>query len=143
MTRPRTVASELLDVLLLTTRAFRRQLRRVRPPIEITQWALLKRIAEGPSTMSALARHNATSLPTISKSVGMLVRRGWVERSADLSDRRQMRVRLTAGGRRLLGTIRGNSEEVIAGRVAALTQEERNRLMSSLTRLTEVLAEEE
>ena len=42
----------------------------------------LMRIGAGPCTMSDLARHQAVSLPTISRSVDMLVRRGWVERGA-------------------------------------------------------------
>jgi DNA-binding MarR family transcriptional regulator len=48
--------------------------------------------------MSALARHLAVSLPTVSKSVDMLVRRGWLERWVDKHDRRHTMVRLTPEG---------------------------------------------
>ena len=47
---------------------------------------ILMRISAGPCTMSELARFQAVSLPTISKSVDMLVRRiGFehIDRSAD------------------------------------------------------------
>src|SRR5262249_54071825 len=120
-------------------RAIRVEFRRVRQPIETTQWALLKRIKDGPCTISDLARHNQTSLPTISKSVDMLVRRDLVERWVDKSDRRQTLVRLTPGGRRQLRECRRVSERALAAKLATLTSAERARLVTSLDLLTHVL----
>ena len=63
-------------------------MRRSGRPIEPTQWATLRVIAAGPWTMSELARRKTVSLPTMSKSVEMLARREWVERSVGEADRR-------------------------------------------------------
>jgi len=95
-------SSELLDVVNLVTQMFWADLRRSDQPIELTQWATLRRISRGPCTMSDLARHKGVGLPTISKSVDMLVRKGWVERWIDKTDRRQTLVRLTSAGKKVL-----------------------------------------
>ena len=90
--------------------------------------------------MSELARHQAVSLPTISKSVDMLVRRGWVERGAGKSDRRQSMVRLTPRGRRVLADIQQRAERHVAETLAPLTLPERAQLVSALRMLTGVLS---
>ena len=62
----------------LVTQAFWAELRRSGETVEISQWSTLKRIDRSPCTMSELARYKGVGLPTISKSVDMLVRRGLV-----------------------------------------------------------------
>ena len=93
----RTGAAELLDVVSLVTQAVWTDLRRSGAAIEATQWTTLRLLAPAPCTMSELARHKAVSLPTVSRSVDMLVRRGWVERCVDDSDRRQTLANQAAG----------------------------------------------
>src|SRR4029077_16205658 len=90
--QPQSAARELLHVVMLVMRTVAAEMRRSRRPLAPTQMGSLMRIAAGPCTMSVVARHQAVSLPTISKSVGMLVRRGWLERCADKHDRRQSMV---------------------------------------------------
>jgi len=127
-----TGAAELLDVVSLVTQAVWTDLRRSGAAIEPTQWATLRMLSAGPCTMSELARHKAVSLPTMSRSVDMLVRRGWVERCVDDSDRRQTLVRLTAAGLRLLADCRRRFEDLIAAKLAALSDDQRARLTTSL-----------
>ena len=118
---PKTSTSELVDVVYLVMQAIWADMRRSRRAIEPSQWATLRRIARGPCTMSELARHKGVSLPTISKSVDMLVRRGWVERFVDDTDRRQTLVRLTAGGRRVLAECRRRVELRLDEKLATLS----------------------
>lgn len=139
MTRTRLVASELLDVIVLAMRTVRREMRRARPPIETSQWVLLRKIAEGASTVSDLARHSGTSLPTMSKSVDMLVRRGWVARGPHASDRRQTLVELTLQGRRVIRDYRARFEMALAAELSELSQAERDQAMAGLTRLAAAL----
>ena len=141
MPRSRHQASaELVDVVNLVTQLFWADLRRSNQPIELTQWATLRRISRSPCTMSALARHKGVGLPTISKSVEMLVRKGWVERWIDKTDRRQTLVRLTPAGRRVLADSRARLEELLDGRLAMLTAAERDALASQLQRARAALA---
>ncbi len=106
-----------------------------------TQMGSLMKIAAGPCTITDLARHKAVSLPTISKSVDMLVRRGWVERWVDKHDRRQTLVRLTVAGRRTLATIRRRAERHVADRLSPLTAAQCSELMLVMKRLTPVLGD--
>jgi len=135
-----TAARELLHVVMLVMKTLGAEMRRSRRPLEPAQMGSLMRIGAGPCSMSELARHQAVSLPTISKSVDMLVRRGWVERGAGKSDRRQSMVRLTPRGRRVLVDIQQRAERHVADTLAPLTPAERAQLVSALRTLTGVLS---
>jgi DNA-binding MarR family transcriptional regulator len=143
MRHPAHATSELIDVVNLVTQAFWAELRKSGPAIEMSQWSTLRRIGRSPCTMSELARHKGVGLPTISKSVEMLVRRGWVERWIDKSDRRQTMVRLTSPGRRVLAECRHALEIFLDERLAHLTAAERNAVDESLQLVRRVLTVED
>ena len=125
---------------MLVMRTVAAEMRRSRRPLAPAQMGSLMRIGAGPCTMSDLARHQAVSLPTISRSVDMLVRRGWVERGAGRSDRRQSMVRLTPRGRRVLADIQQRAERHVAETLAPLAAAERLQLVAALRMLTGVLS---
>jgi DNA-binding MarR family transcriptional regulator len=135
-----TATSELLDVVNLVMQAVWADMRRARHAIEPSQWATLRRIARGPCTMSELARFKEVSLPTMSRSVEMLVRRGWVERRVDGADRRQTLVQLTANGRRILADCRRRAELLLTEKLEPLSPRQRVEIASSLCMLRDVLA---
>jgi len=136
---PAHATSELIDVVNLVTQAFWVELRRSGQTIEMSQWATLRRIDRTPCTMSELARFKGVGLPTISKSVDMLVRRGWV----DKSDRRLTLLRLTPAGRRVLTNCRRGLEEFLDERLASLTASERKAIDRSLQQVRRVLTIED
>ena len=138
--QPHIAARELLRVVLMVMRTVSAELRQSPRPLAPAQMGGLARIAAGPCTMSDLARYQAVSLPTISKSVAMLVRRGWVERWADKSDRRQTLVRLTPSGRRVLADMKKRSERHVAEMLAPLAVAERDALLAALSVLTRILS---
>jgi DNA-binding MarR family transcriptional regulator len=138
--QPQTAARELLHVVMLVMRTVAAEMRRSRRPLAPTQMGSLMRIAAGPCTMRELARHQAVSLPTISKSADMLVRRGWVERWAGKRDRRQSMVRLTPRGRRVLADIQQRAERHVTQTLAPLAPSERAQLTAALRVLTGVLS---
>jgi DNA-binding MarR family transcriptional regulator len=140
---PQTSTSELVDVVYLVMQAIWADMRRSRKAIEPSQWATLRKIARGPCTMSELARHKGVSLPTISKSVDMLVRRAWVERFVDDTDRRQTLVRLTSGGRRVLADCRRRVELRLDEKLATLTTAEREQVTASLRTVRDALVAED
>ena len=133
-------ARELLRVVMLVMRTVSAELRRSPRPLAPAQMGGLARIAAGSCTMSDLARFQAVSLPTISKSVGMLVRRGWVERWAGTSDRRQTLLRLTPSGRRVLADMKRRAERHVTEKLAPLAATERDALIAALGVLTRVLS---
>jgi len=135
-----TAARQLLHVVMLVMRTVSADMRRSPGAVAPAQMGSLMRVAAGPCTMSDLARYHAVSLPTISKSVGMLVRRGWLERWVDTHDRRQTMVRLTPQGRRVLTGIKKRTEQHVRDSLAALTAAERAQLVGVMTVLSRVLA---
>lgn len=82
----------------------------------------------GPISISGLAEAEQVRPPTISRLVKELEWDGLVERQRAADDRRVVRIRATATGRRLL--LEGQRRRVakLARRVAALSPEERERL---------------
>lgn len=134
-----TAARELLNVVMLVMRTVAADMRRSPRPLGPPQMGSLTRIAAGPCTMSDLARHLAVSLPTISKSVDLLVRRGWIERWVDKGDRRQTMVRLTPRGRRVLTSIKHRAELCVTQTLAPLASAERAQLIDVLKVLTRIL----
>ena len=73
----------------------------------------------------------------------MLVRRGWVERWIDKSDRRQTMVRLTASGRSVLVECRRALEDFLDQRLANLSAAERKAVDDSLQLVRRVLTVED
>ena len=138
-TKPEDTARALLDVVMLVMRTVAADMRKSPRPLAPAQMGTLMRIAVGPCTMSELARSQAVSLPTMSKSIDMLVRRGWVERWIDKQDRRQTMARLTASGKRMLTHIKQRTERQVTGTLSPLTAVERTQLQSALNVLRRVL----
>lgn len=134
-----TAARELLHVVMLVMRTVAADMRRSPDSLAPAQMGTLMKVSVGPCTMSALARHLSVSLPTVSKSVDMLVRRGWLERWVDKHDRRQTMVRLTAEGRRVLANIKKRTETHVRHSLAGLTGAERDQLIDMTRALTRVL----
>jgi DNA-binding MarR family transcriptional regulator len=133
-------ARSLLDVVMLVMRTVAADMRKSPRPLAPAQMGSLMRIAASPCSMSELARYQAVSLPTISKSVDMLVRRGWVERWIDKHDRRQTMARLTPSGRRMLTHIRQRTGLQVTRTLAPLSAAERAQLVSALAVVRRVLA---
>jgi DNA-binding MarR family transcriptional regulator len=81
----------------------------------------LMKIADGPCTMSQLARHQAVSLPTVSRSVDMLVR-------------------LTPDGREALASVRRRAEAHIQNKLLTLTADERLQMVAASQLLTNIFS---
>ena len=107
-------------------------------PMAPAQFGTMLKVSTGPCTLSDLARHQAVSLPTVSKSIDALVRRRWIERYMDPTDRRQSLVRLTAEGERVMADVKRRAEEHVASKLARLTVAERTQLLGAMELLTRV-----
>jgi DNA-binding MarR family transcriptional regulator len=134
-----TLARDLLHVTMMLWRSIGSEMRRAPQALAPAQMASLMRLSAGPAAMTELARHLAVSVPTVSKSIDVLVDRGWVERWVDPSDRRQTIVRLTREGRRVSAAMKRQSRRHVAGLLASLTPDQRTQLMTTLGVLKGVL----
>jgi DNA-binding MarR family transcriptional regulator len=132
-------AQRLLEVNMLVMRSLSAEMRRDHQGLTPMHVGLLTRIDAGETNLSDLAAHLSVRLPTISKSIKLLVERGWVERWVPEDNRRLTMVRLTAEGRRELGAMKKRAVNHVAGLLGSLTRTERRSVDSALTLLCDVL----
>ena len=125
-------ARDLLKVTMLLMRRVGARMRQVEKGIEPPQIGILMRLSEKPLSLSELAAHQVVRLPTMSKSVGVLVERGWVSRTIPAENRRQTILALTAEGRRMLEKMGRHAERRVSELLSALTAAERQRIRAGL-----------
>src|SRR4029078_2568119 len=104
-------ARDLLKVTMLLMRRLGARMRQGdKERIEPAQIGILMRLSESPLTLTEFAAHQVVRLPTMSKSVGVLVRRGWPSRTLPANNRRKTIGARTADARRLLERMGRHSE---------------------------------
>ncbi len=140
MIRSDATARDLLKVTMLLMRKLGARMRQGEKRIEPAHIGILMRVNLGPCSVSELAAHQVVRLPTMSKSIGLLVERGWVERSIPEDNRRQTMVDLTREGRRVLETMHRRAERHVTEILSSLTAAERKRVQGGLGILIRALA---
>jgi DNA-binding MarR family transcriptional regulator len=134
-------ARKLLNVTMLLMRSLAAHMRQCEPGLGPVHVGILAKIDEGSCTLSDLAQHQSVRLPTISKSITLLVQRGWVERSVPEADRRQTMLKLTRAGRNVLARVKQRAERHVGEMLEPLSAAERTRVDAALTSLTQALSE--
>jgi DNA-binding MarR family transcriptional regulator len=89
----------------------------------------------GPLTLGQLAAAERVRPPTMSRLVAALEREGWVERAPGAGDRRQVLLRTTPAGSRLMQQGRRRRAGALARRLARLAPDD----LALLERATELL----
>ena len=105
------------------------------------QFSVLVRLEEAPRTPGELAEIERVSAPSMTRTVGALVERGLVARTADPSDGRQVILSLTVEGRRVLKEIRRRRDQWMTVRVKSLSPEEQDVLRRAASILSRVASE--
>lgn len=85
----------------------------------------------GPQSLSALAKIEQVSAPTMSKLVAELETAGLALKRADRADRRGVRIEITARGRALLEKGRQQRLALLRGRLARLSRAEQDKLAAA------------
>jgi DNA-binding MarR family transcriptional regulator len=107
--------------------------------LEPAHIGILAKTSTGDCSLSELAQHQSVRLPTMSRSVALLVERGWLERWTPADNRRQTMVRLTPEGRRVFAWMKRDAERHVARMLARLSPAERARVDEGLRILIETL----
>ncbi len=79
---------------------------------------------EGPSRMSAIAQATGATLPTITGTVDLLVKKGLVIRRDDPDDRRLVITDLSSSGKDMMGKMWAQGEEQMRKLLTGLSREE-------------------
>ncbi len=140
MSKSDATARDLLKVTMLLMRRLGARMRQGEKRMEPAQIGILMRLGDKPLSLTELATHQVVRLPTMSKSVGLLVERGWVSRTIAEDNRRQTIVALTAEGRRVLEKMGRNAERHVTEMLGSLTEPERRRVQGGLEILIRALA---
>ena len=104
--------------------------------------ALSVLIYGGPKSLSALAQAEQVTPATMSKLISDLEAEGHVAKSVDRTDRRGLRIEVTAEGRALFQDARTRRLDLLRKRVAKLSAGERERLRDAAELMLRVAAGE-
>ncbi len=138
---PERAAEELLSVLPLLTRIVAATVRcEVGEDTTMPQFRVLAHLAEGPLTVSDLARRRRVTLQSMGQIVQTLVERGWVMRAPSAADRRQQLLTLTDRGRAQYERVQARAIEQITPLLARLEPAELAAVQAALPALRRVLA---
>lgn len=112
-----------------------RRMRAERAPADLSlgQWAALRTLdSHGPRTPSELAAHEKVQPPSMTKILANLEAHGYVTRTPDPVDRRQVVVAASAEGRALLADDRRRKDRWVSQRLTTLEPSERAALAAAL-----------
>ena len=96
----------------------------------------------GPKSLSALARAEQVTPPTMSKLVADLETEGLVAKRADRADRRGVRIEVTPKGRALMEEGRRRRLALLASALAKLTRAERAQLDAAAALILRLVVDE-
>lgn len=127
---------------LVVTRLARRLRQQAEVGISPTQHSALATIErQGRLTLGELAVLEQVQPPTVTAAVGRLEEQGLVTRTVDTSDRRVVRVAITATGRKLLDRNRSRKSAYLGRRLRGLSDDERATLERAAVILERILEE--
>jgi DNA-binding MarR family transcriptional regulator len=137
-TRPdAALAGSLRDAIGRLSRRMRAE--RTHTDLSLGQWAALRSLdVHGPMTPSELAAHEKLQPPSMTKIVGRLEEQGYVTRTPDPVDRRQVVVAPSPQGRALLADERRRKDAWLAHRLRSLSPDDLRALAAALPVLEEL-----
>jgi DNA-binding MarR family transcriptional regulator len=142
MKEDRMLAHKLLGIMPLVRRRVDANLRHFNKRlIEPAHFHVLMNLKRHPYSVSELAERLMVSLPSMSKTVTALVKRGWVERVRLQEDRRVVHLHLTPAGTDILKEMHEQALNTVVEMLAPLTPDERRRLADGLETLYAALGE--
>jgi DNA-binding MarR family transcriptional regulator len=135
-------AAAVLEAIPAVMRVIRQQMRSHRlVGLSVPQLRVLAFLdGGGPATLSDVAEHVGTTLPSMSRMIQSLVEGQLIRRRAGAPDRRTIRLEIAAKGRRALGIARKATVEQLARQIGVLRAEEIVRLKDAMSLLSRVVA---
>lgn len=113
-----------------------------RQRIPVMRWRILAVLSDGPLSVTELARIAICKQPMVSRNVDRMVQMGLLRRDVDVTDRRSVRVSLTPKGQRLVRRLQALAKDHEAAVLEPLGDENARALMTMLTRLIELHAQQ-
>jgi DNA-binding MarR family transcriptional regulator len=111
--------------------------------LNMGRFRMLGMLHAAPRTLSELAASHHVTPSTMSRTIDVLVRKAWVTREIDPTDRRQVILTLTDDGRAALDAMGLRAQDAVTGMLARLDDQERARLYAGLTVLRNLSSRDE
>lgn len=132
-------AREILDSVPCLTWFIRRQMRSHRGGLSLAQFRSLVRVNQRPpASLSAVAEHLGSSLPTTSRIVTGLAEKGLMVRHGCIWDRRQVSLELTTKGREVLAAARKATQHCMELELNKLASAQRGQVVRAMRILREL-----
>ena len=125
-------ARMVLGTIPALMQAVASEMRHLDHPMPMPHFGTLMALSRTSCTLSELAERRKVSLPTMSKTVGILESNGWVERVADEHDRRKADLHITTDGMAVVKHMEERMVDLLARFFEPLTAEEVARLMDGV-----------
>jgi DNA-binding MarR family transcriptional regulator len=136
------VAGNILDLAPKVMRRIRAEMRATaKPQITIAQLRIMSKLFRKICTITDLAERQGVSAPAMSKMIGVLEAGGLAKRCSIGHDRRNVGVKLTDEGQRILTHIRKAVSTKIAEKTVSLSQENKQTVMNALQALKTLVSE--
>jgi DNA-binding MarR family transcriptional regulator len=139
--QPADCSTRLLEVVPSIMRHIRKELRsHAMPGLSVPQFRTLNFLRRHPdASLSSVAEHLGLTPPTVSKMIQKLVEQGVIIRKT-ATDRRQVRLSLSAAGISAVTQAREETRTQLAENLKALSQEDLKNLLSALQMLERVFS---
>jgi len=133
------VSSEIIEVIPTVMRTIRSEMRKVAlPELTIAQFRILMRLDHGCQSNKQLAEWVGISTAAMSRTIEVLVVKGYVQRKAAESDRREVILALTAQGKKKYEAIKEMAKLTLTPRLDELNSAELKKVHDALLILMEV-----
>lgn len=130
---------ELFPQFKLFLRSEGKQLKETQP--SIPQMATLGAIMRGVNTVGKLTQLHGVSQPAVSRIIDGMVKKGWIDRLPNSTDRRLIELKLSVNGQKYFERRRARILKALEGRLADFSQSNIQQLIHGVELLSQVLSE--
>jgi DNA-binding MarR family transcriptional regulator len=132
-------AREVLDSVPPVIWFIRREMRAYRHGMSLAQFRALAFVQRSPEVcLSGLADHVGASLPTTSRLVQGLVKKGLLKRTGCADDRRQLALAITESGEQVLNSAYSGTQNRLTAELKKLPAAKRQNVVAAMRSLKEL-----
>ena len=139
---PKECAEVVLETVPCVMQALRAQMRsRREADLSVPQFRALAFVGRrSKCSLSDVAQHVGTTLPSMSKLIDGLVGRGLVARVPETDDRRRISLSLTGEGKALLAIVRNGTQSFLSDLFSGVAASERTAIVQAMRHLAPLFA---
>jgi DNA-binding MarR family transcriptional regulator len=127
----------LMEMMQLFRRVFDAKIRDFNSDVLPPHLATLQILCDQPMSQVEISKHLMIGAPTVSATLNLLEKRGWVKRERPLHDKRVVLIHITPEGKDVLDNVRKNAISIFMPSLGDLNEEERQIILSAIILLNQ------